>query len=236
MNPPTRPQLRVLVLGTGTGVGKTVVSAALVRANPRAVGLKPIESGVSDGERAVGLGADGAAIQGPGFAVPPVPYLFAEPISPHLAAARTGARIDMAVVAAWVDSVRSVSGKVPEVVVVESAGGAFSPVGPSLYNADMIEACDFDHFVLVAPNRLGVLHDVVATLLALGRNLRFPVCVLLNDVAPPDADPARELNLAAVVAEVEVLSPSSIVLAVRWSEPDRAASAFWRLVGSTRPV
>lgn len=222
-------QLRILVLGTGTGVGKTFVTSALVAANPRAVGLKPIESGVTDLDR--DAGPDGESIRGSGFVVPRAPYLFAEPISPHLAAARAGAVIELAVLDRWIDSVRTVDGARPSALVVESAGGAFSPIGPGLYNADLIEACGFTHTILVAPNRLGVLHDTVATLRALGSE-RAPSCVLLNDSTPPDRhDPARGLNLDALKVELQALAPSSALVAFPWSGTAVAAAEVWRVIG-----
>ena len=46
----------LLITGTDTGIGKTVVCAALVKAlrarNVRAVGFKPVETGVEEGQAA----------------------------------------------------------------------------------------------------------------------------------------------------------------------------------------
>lgn len=228
MNQDHARQLRVLVLGTGTGIGKTFVTRALVGANPLAVGLKPIESGVVDISR--DAGQDGESIQGRGFVVPRAPYLFAEPISPHLAAARAGVSIELAVVARWVDDVRTAAGARPSVVVVESAGGAFSPLGAGLYNADLLDACGFTHSILVTPNRLGVLHDVLATLRALG-TARSPSCVVLNDSSPPDdADQARQLNFGALEVEVRTIAPNSVVMAFPWKGTSAAAAELWRIL------
>lgn len=185
---------RVLVLGTGTGIGKTEVSRALVRGRAGTIGLKPIESGLSPEQMAARSGSDGERIRH-GTAVPAAPYLFPEAVSPHLAARYHGVAIDLRRLASWLDSVHE---EYPgRVLVVESAGGAFSPLGADLFNADLIGPCRFDRVVLVAANRLGVLHDVFATCLALrSRTGRVPDCVVLNDATIEEADPLpRTTNL-----------------------------------------
>src|SRR5689334_11303421 len=101
---------RIVILGTGTGVGKTHVSLALGRAlaarrsagaQPRRFALlKPIESGFSpdapsDASR---LAAESRAISLPSDHPR---YALAEPISPHLAARRAGLSIEIPVVQRW---------------------------------------------------------------------------------------------------------------------------------------
>ncbi len=130
---------RVIVLGCGTGVGKTRVATVLLRALARAdrncIGLKPIESGIAPGPLASPrLGSDAEALDNAGSLRPPFPhplYAFAEPVSPHLAARSCGIEISAARVAAWVNAAeRSVAPLVssPSAIwtVVESAGGVFS--------------------------------------------------------------------------------------------------------------
>ena len=46
-------------------------------------------------------------------------------------------------------------------LVVELAGGLFSPLAPQLTNAEVIAALAPTFTFLVAPDRLGVLHDIV---------------------------------------------------------------------------
>ena len=92
----TAPRVRRIVLvGTGTGVGKTWLGCELVRElrgrGHRAVGLKPIESGVSDPNA-----TDGALLASTTFdeldraraLERSAPFRFPDPISPHLAARR----------------------------------------------------------------------------------------------------------------------------------------------------
>ncbi len=186
----------VVVAGTGTGIGKTHVAAALVRAwapRGRIAGLKPIESGGRADIELLGRMST--------FHVQRLqpPYMLARPVSPHLAARGEGRRIDAATVVRWVESVRRES----DGVVVELAGGFFSPLAPGLLNADLAAALRPDAVVLVAPDRLGVLHDVGAVTRAVPGV--FSGIVLS---APETADASTGTNAAelALVTDVPVLA------------------------------
>jgi dethiobiotin synthetase len=81
----------IFVTGTDTGVGKTIVAVALLRAlvasGRRAVGMKPISAGF---EPDSSVNADVVALDGAGNVDAPVadrnPFAFAPAIAPHLAA------------------------------------------------------------------------------------------------------------------------------------------------------
>lgn len=165
---PAAPSGRVLVLGTGTGVGKTSFASALVRdavaRGVDAVGLKPIETG-PDHE------LDSAALSAAGPVSTPALYRFQDPVSPHLAARRAGQAIDLGRVGPWV------AAHARALTVVEGAGGVFSPLSAAETNFDLVEAVAPDCLVLVCAGRLGTLHDVGATLRA-SRALPWSVLVV----------------------------------------------------------
>lgn len=157
---------RILVLGTGTEIGKTFISTralgALAARGARALGVKPVESGLAelrpgeaDYER---LGAAGIFTAFPCYGLP-------EPLSPHLAARRAGRALELSEILEWTQGLERA--RAPEVTWVETAGGAFSPLSETMVNADLIRALEPSLVVLVAPDRLGVLHDVRAALSAL---------------------------------------------------------------------
>lgn len=182
MNAPT--VRRVVVLGTGTGVGKTHVTRALLLAARAlgfdAVGLKPVESGVTpdaaDSTDAALL-ADAAGV----FHVKHSRHAFPDPVSPHLAARRAGVRIDLGDLRRWVDAHEA------PLTLIETAGGALSPLDRGATNLDLALALAPARLLLVAPDRLGVLHDLAATLLAL-KALRAPApVVVLSSPDHPDA-------------------------------------------------
>jgi dethiobiotin synthetase len=156
----------VVVAGTGTEIGKTHVAAALLRAwgdARRVIGYKPIETGVPPGPAQPGSDA-WKLERASTFHVkqPLARQTFLEPISPHLAARHAGSAIDLAAIVAQTKSLRLET----EGTLVELAGGLFSPLGPMLTNADLAAALEPTHLILIAPDRLGVLHDVGATLRA----------------------------------------------------------------------
>lgn len=177
---------RVLVLGTGTSVGKTFVSSALLRAlrllRPAAppLGLKPVETGLGPQSDALAL----AAACGLDIAWASPCYGFVPPISPHLAARHAGTTIDSQRIAKWIEE-RESAQRETSITLIETAGGAFTPLAPRLCNADLAASLDVRAVVLVAPDRLGVLHDVTATLRALAA-AELEVDALVVSAASPD--------------------------------------------------
>jgi dethiobiotin synthetase len=187
----------IVVTGSGTGIGKTHLTCALTRhgrAHEVVGAFKPIESGVT---AEPGDASALIAASHPTFHVkhPRSPYLLRRPVSPHLAAAEEGVTIDPAQVAAAVRAARDLC----TVLFVELAGGLFTPLGPALTNAELIGHLDPAAVLLVAPDRLGVLHDVGAVLRAFSRI--HAIALVTPEL--PDASTgtnARELRTVAATA------------------------------------
>lgn len=197
-------------MGTGTAVGKTHVGCALIRAlanaGHRAIGLKPVETGVlpaeaashgaSDQERLYEASAAFHVKQStpPVFHVKRSLYAFAPAISPHLAARAVGVRIDLGAIRAWIAE------HTAPTVVVETAGGLFSPLGPGCTNLDLSKALRPTAVVLVAADRLGTLHDVTAALgLASARGF-------IIDATALSAPETSDLSTGSNAAELERLN------------------------------
>lgn len=192
----------VVVTGTGTEIGKTHLAAALVLAwgrSARVAGLKPVESGVT-----AELGDDAATLgrlstfhvkQRP-------PYMLRRAISPHLAARLEGRTVELAPILAYVEAARPGA----EGLVVELAGGLFSPLAPGLANVDVVAALRPDVHLLVAPDRLGVLHDVSAAVRAARATSPAAVPTAIVLVTPPTPDASTGTNAAelAVVTDIPV--------------------------------
>jgi dethiobiotin synthetase len=201
---------RVVVLGTGTGVGKTWVTRTLAEALRRrsafAIALKPIESGI--GDDATRSASDASLLaRASSVASTPPPFTFSDPISPHLAARRAGHSIELERVVRYVsENENAVTSHVTSFVLVETAGGALTPLAPGITNFDLALALEPAVWILVAPDALGVLHDVSATLEALSARGRSPDVVVLSEAREPDASTGtnaaelRELGIAAPVA------------------------------------
>lgn len=207
--------MRVIVLGTGTDVGKTYATACLARglaARCTVLALKPIESGVVPG----GQGDAEAIGEAAGHAPAHSPWRFGPPISPHLAARAAGIAIDVARVAEWVHEQERLNPS--DVTLVELAGGAFSPLALGATNVELALALGPALWLLVAPDALGVLHDVTATLRSLPR---APDAVVLSRSRPLDASTgtnAAELQTLGITAVLEVLpaGAKSCDAAVAW--------------------
>jgi dethiobiotin synthetase len=225
MSVPTEAaSIRLIMLGTGTGVGKTWVSHALAEAlrqeGAETLALKPIETGVKDAAafaRESDL-SDASVLARVSFRSPSrPPYVFREPISPHLAAKRTGVPIELDRVVAYVTAHQNeMTPHVMSFVIVETAGGCFSPLSDRTTNADLAAALEPAIWILVAPDALGVLHDVTATLAALRTARRDPDYLVLSAARASDSSTgtnAAELRALGVADPIAVLGrdhPSSI--------------------------
>lgn len=205
---PAPRSTRVVVLGTGTGIGKTWTTLALTRTlvgrGAATIAVKPIESGVPE---AFGPGdSDGELLARASSTAPaPPPYRLPEPISPHLAARRAGVSLEVSRAVAYV---RACELTAPAFVLTESAGGVFSPLGPGVTNFELARALDPAIWVLCAPDALGVLHQLTATLEAMRARGRGPDFVVLSASGHPDASSgsnAAELAALGIARPVAVL-------------------------------
>ncbi len=103
-------------------------------------------------------------------------------------------RIDLGVVATWVrEKENQFFGLDPDdpggITLIESAGGAFSPLNEQATNFDLALQLQPALVLLVAPDSLGVLHDVGATLRAMATSP--PTLVSLSAARPPDESTGR---------------------------------------------
>ena len=164
----------IFVTGTDTGVGKTVASVALLRglarSGLRAVGMKPVSAGHSDGggphddvTRLAAAGNVEAALADRN------PFAIAEPVAPHLGAAREGIVLDLDVIVAAYARL----GTSADVVVVEGAGGALVPLDERHDMLDIARRLRLP-VLLVVGMRLGCLNHARMSALAIrGRGLAF---------------------------------------------------------------
>ena len=188
------------VTATDTGVGKTVVAVALLRAlaasGTTAVGMKPVSAGIGAHET---VHADVAALAAASTVDAPLaernPYAFTPAIAPHLAASSGGVAIELDVIATAFDrlAVRA------EAVVVEGAGGALVPLSARQDMLDIPARLDIP-VLLVVGLRLGCLNHAFLTAIAIrSRGLRCAGWVA-NVLEP--AMPRVDENIAALVARL----------------------------------
>ena len=224
----------VVITGTGTGIGKTHLTVSLVRAWARLLdehgggaagvaGLKPLETGVM-----AGAPSDRETLeQASTFHVKryPPPYMLRRAVSPHLAAADEGVVLRLDVITASVATVR----RLADGVVVELPGGLFSPLAEGLTNAEVAFALRADALLLIAPDRLGVLHDIgAATRAARAQGLAVSGIIL---VAPEHADTstntnAGELSVVTTLPLVAAIPRENISVTAQRPELSRFLRAF----------
>ncbi len=173
------PAEALIIAGTDTGVGKTVVSAMLTIALDAAY-WKPIQSGSKEGTDSrtiaelTGLGPD---------RIFPERYLLKEPLSPHRAAELDGVAIDPEVLGELPESSRP--------LIIEAAGGLLVPITRSRLQIDLISAWGAP-VVLVARTSLGTINHSLLSIEALRRR-DIP---LLGVVFVGDANEDNERTIA----------------------------------------
>ena len=187
---------RFYVTGTDTEVGKTVASTALLQAagllGRRTAGYKPVASGsemTADGLR----NSDALALQR--NSVLPLryeqanPYTFAEPTSPHIVSADEQRPIEASVLSAGLRALEAEA----DWVLVEGAGGWFTPLSPTLTLADWVKTEQMP-VILVVGVKLGCINHAVLTAQAVQQaGLRLAGWIA-NDVTPPGRRHAEYLS------------------------------------------
>jgi len=149
------------VAGTDTGVGKTLVAAALLRRfgalGLRAAGMKPIAAGCEQGRNEDVEALLAAGMRGLDRDLV-CPYLFEPPVAPHIAAREAGAKIELAVIEAAFHQLKSQA----DVLVVEGVGGFRVPLGEH-EDAGAIPKRLGLPVILVVGLRLGCLNHALLT-------------------------------------------------------------------------
>ena len=153
------------ITGTDTGVGKTVIAAALTRAlvarGLRVAVMKPIASGADPTPEGL-RNCDALTLMAAANVTLPYeavnPYCFQPPIAPHLAALERGEVIDLARLRRRFDSLASAA----DCVIVEGAGGWLVPLGDGATMAELAAALTLP-VLLVVGLRLGCLNHAFLT-------------------------------------------------------------------------
>ena len=161
------------VTGTDTDVGKTYVSAILLKAASEAgkktVGYKPVSAGC---EEINGRLVNEDASQLLANSSLPVsqdevnPIAFVPPIAPHIAAKEAGVTIDSQTITEGYDHLKDLS---PDLLIMEGAGGWRLPLGDKRYLSDIVKQLQLD-VIIVVGMRLGCLNHALLTAEAVQRD------------------------------------------------------------------
>lgn len=225
----------LFITGTDTGVGKTVVTAGLVRfarhRGLRCVAVKPVETGCSvrsgilhpeDGTLLRSAAQEDLGID------ECVPFRFSIPASPARAAAMEGSRL---FVSDLVEHVLAIADS-RDFVIVEGAGGLMVPIEDRLMMIDFIRRLGYP-VLLVARTRLGTINHTLLSVEALrARELDIAGIVLssLDDEAGPEEQFTRR-DIERLVGDI----PVTILPHLRsdiTADPERIAAAMVRACGA----
>ncbi len=201
----------LFVTGTDTGVGKTLVSAMLLRAlaaaGHRAAGMKPVATGLAEGES---IHADVRALVAAANVDGPLsdvnPFLFTAAVAPELAARAADAVIDLGVIAA---AYARLSARA-DAIVVEGAGGALVPLTRQTDMLDIPRRLGLP-VLLVVGMRLGCLNHALMSALAINARGLALAGWVANRI-----DPAMREGDANVAILAERL-PAPLVADLAWS-------------------
>lgn len=100
-----------------------------------------------------------------------------------------------------------------ELLLVEGAGGLFSPITWTMTNADLALRLQFP-LILVAENRLGCIHQILSTIRA-AHSLGLGIKALVLNQTTPEVDDAQRYNRQLLEPFLKDLGPKIEV----WEEP-----------------
>ncbi|MFA3778069.1 dethiobiotin synthase [Yersinia sp. 1652 StPb PI] len=177
---------RWFITGTDTDVGKTVASCALLQAAAqqgyRTAGYKPVASGsqmTPDGLR----NSDALALQANSSAALSYsqvnPLTFLEATSPHIASASEGLEIDLSILSQGLQQLEHSA----EWILVEGAGGWFTPLSPQATFADWVLREQLP-VIMVVGIKLGCINHALLTALAIRQAGLKLVGWIANEVIP----------------------------------------------------
>jgi dethiobiotin synthetase len=208
----------LFVTGTDTGVGKTVLSAALLHRYRNSVRLrywKPVQTGIEqddDTAEVRRLGARDEEVFETGLRL-------ANPVSPHLAAERAGISISISgLLAVLPDDAEECRW------VVEGAGGALVPLNARDLMIDLMRALGLPVLV-AARSTLGTINHTLLTLEALrARSLRVAGVVLVGEQNRHNCSAIKRYGHVAVLGEMPMLRVLDAASLSSWARPELDAA------------
>ena len=219
------------ITGTGTDIGKTWLSCALLsywRAQGRQPqAFKPVLSGFSaDSAEASDAGQLLAALERPCSADELdriSPWRFAAPLSPDMAAAREGRNIDFEALVTYTRRLTSTDSCREQPVLVEGVGGVMVPLGGQHTVRDWIAASGLPA-LLVTGSYLGSLsHTLTALEALLVRGISVSAIVVNESPGAPAGLDETVATLRRFVGDAAVLA----LPRVGWADALSAVSSLW---------
>ena len=209
----------LFVTGTDTGVGKTLVAAAIARIlsmRELKVGvMKPAESGVANPKA---LGPDASLLKWAAKSQLSdeqiAPYRLKAPLAPAVAASREQVRIDYSSLLQQAEQIIAEH----DFTIIEGAGGLMVPLAGGLLMADFALALDLPLLVVCRPS-LGTINHTLLTLFT-ARNMGLPIAgYLINNM--PEVKSVAEETVAHSLASMTTDELLGVLNQVTGEEQDK---------------
>jgi dethiobiotin synthase len=198
--------MRLAVTGTDTGVGKTIVAAAILtmlrRDGLRVAGMKPVETGLVRGDAASDAELLRTAAGGDDQLEDVCPIVLSDATLPSIAARPALADNDIQLL----DAAFSHLSAGRDTVLVEDAGGLLAPVTSSISFDCLARRWGLD-LLIVAANRPGVMNHLLL-IMRVARDADIRVRGVILNEAWADrhslADSVTDESLASVIPGVPI--------------------------------
>ncbi len=198
----------MFITGTDTGVGKTVVAAAIARHLSRqgcsVAVLKPVTSGAVEKEGSL-ISEDAELLRWASGCHAPVhvtsPYVLREAIAPSEAALREGREISFGPIR---DAYEQLAAS-HDLVIVEGAGGLLVPLAQDLLVADLPARLGLPLLIVARPDLGTVNHTLMTCECALARHIRVAGIIINGQAGSPAAAEEYAPRLISELAPVPLL-------------------------------
>lgn len=197
------------VTGTDTGVGKTVVAAALIKAagllGVKACGMKPVETGcIRDGN--VMVPSDGMFLKEIAHMDEAVrhitPCCFEHELAPMVSAEMEGTSVDINRIRGAFDKL----GRTYQAIIVEGVGGLLVPIKKDYFILDLVREMGLPLVVVARPGLGTINHTLLTVNYALKEGLEV-AGIIINYTYQSEDSMAEKTNPQVI----ERLSPVPLI-------------------------
>ena len=197
------------VTGTDTGVGKTVIAAALIKAagllGVKACGMKPVETGCAR-EGHVMVPSDGMFLKEIAHMDETVshitPCCFEHELAPMVSAEMEGITVDLNKIRGAFDKL----GRTYQAIIVGGVGGLLVPIKKDYFVLDLAKEMSLPLIVVARPGLGTINHTLLTVNYALKEGLEV-AGIIINHTYQSEDGMAEETNPKAI----EQLSPGPLI-------------------------
>jgi dethiobiotin synthetase len=201
----------IFITGTNTDVGKTYIGTKLIKVLNKKYGFvafKPIETGCKESKKKILMPADSAKyykiLKNYQTLDELNPYRFLPPVSPCLAIREANKKI---YIKNYYQKLKILSNRSP--VLIEGAGGAFSPLALDGLNIDFMKLVKSIN-ILVIKDELGCIGSAIANILAFDKyKVRLDLLVL-NTKSKNKMDNINEIKKYTKIPIINFTNTKSI--------------------------